>query len=154
MKKLTLYTDGMCHPNPGKGSYAGIVYDSSNMDFKFIVGGISEETTNNRMEVQAVISALKYIPKEYEIEIFSDSQYMVNVFQKNWHPKVNLDLWLPLLLENQKRNISWNWVKGHSSNHLNNLVDSLCQKFYNENIQEQLLNLNLEEIKQESISWS
>ena len=133
---INIYTDGSCIGNPGKGGWAAIIIDNNN---KKIISGSEKYTTNNRMELIAVIKALEHVNKS-QIIIITDSQYVKNgieVWINKWKnngwitsekkPVKNKDLWLTLdKLENKKK-IKWKWVKGHSSNIYNNKVDEIAR---------------------------
>lgn len=125
---LKLYTDGSCSPNPGLGGWAAIFYDNQNIPEKHC--GYLENTTNNVMEITAVLKGLQYI-KAYttEVEIFTDSLYVINVMQGWWKRNKNLDL-LALLDEELKSftKVKWTWVKGHANNQFNNICDELAVK--------------------------
>ena len=133
---VKIYTDGACSGNPGRGGWAAIIIDGGEIEK---ISGSSENTTNNRMELIAVISALKYVKKE-NIELFTDSKYTKDGIEKwiiNWKKNgwktaskqdvKNMDLWQNLDKLNQKKNVQWNWVKGHSDNKYNNMADELAR---------------------------
>ena len=136
-KKIIIYTDGACSGNPGKGGWGAILkYGNHTKE----ISGYAELTTNNKMELQAVIEALKLIKKDYDIEIFTDSNYVKDGITKwintwklnNWKTSKkesvkNKELWLELDELRQKYNINWNWVKGHADDELNNRVDELAR---------------------------
>lgn len=117
---IKLFTDGSCLGNPGPGGWAFLIYDGKNE--KRDQGG-EPYTTNNRMELRAVIEGLKFIPKAKEIAIYSDSSWVVKTMTDNWKRKKNLDLWdeLTPLLTGKK--ISWHWVKGHAGHKENEDCD-------------------------------
>ncbi len=136
-KKIIIYTDGACSGNPGKGGWGAILKYG---DHTKEISGYAELTTNNKMELQAVIEALKLIKKDYDIEIFTDSSYVKNGITSwintwklnNWKTSKresvkNKELWLELDELRQKYNINWNWVKGHADDELNNRVDELAR---------------------------
>lgn len=136
-KKIIIYTDGACSGNPGKGGWGAILKYG---DHTKEISGYAELTTNNKMELQAVIEALKLIKKDYDIEIFTDSNYVKDGITKwintwklnNWKTSKkeqvkNKELWLELDELRQKYNINWNWVKGHADDELNNRVDELAR---------------------------
>ena len=135
--KLKIYTDGACSGNPGKGGWAAIILDF-NLNHSSISGSESN-TTNNRMELMAPIMALKKIKKKSEITIFTDSKYVkdgITDWIKKWKLNnwkgsnkkqvKNKDLWIKLDSLCEKNNVSWKWVKGHSTNKYNNLADELA----------------------------
>ena len=134
--KLKIYTDGACSGNPGKGGWAAIILDEKNQSS---ISGSENKTTNNRMELMAPIMALKKIKTKSEIMIYTDSRYVKDGITKwikkwklnNWKsanqkPVKNKDLWVKLDNCCQKHDVSWKWVKAHSGNKLNNLVDELA----------------------------
>ncbi len=143
---ISIYTDGACSGNPGIGGWgAVIIYDSGNP--VFIHGG-EQNTTNNRMELNAAINAILYFKNKENLEIFTDSKYLKDGIEKwihkwklnNWKtstkkPVKNKDLWLKLDSEIARHNIKWNWVKGHANNKYNEKADTLARKFIEENIQ-------------------
>lgn len=139
-KKYTIYTDGACLGNPGAGGYAAIVL---NKDGKKLteISGSEIETTNNRMELKAVIEALKIVPKNSQIELYSDSSYVLNglsIWIKNWKKNnwqtsskkevANRDLWEELDALAANNNLIYKKVKGHSGDHFNEEVDNLAKK--------------------------
>lgn len=144
---LTIYTDGCSKGNPGVGGY-GIVFiypDGKEVEKK---QGY-RLTTNNRMELMAVLVALQSLDKSHKIDLYSDSKYIVDAFNLKWIDSwikenfrigkkdevKNIDLWKALLLEVNKHDISFNWVKGHS----NIKYNERCDKLANESINEQLI---------------
>ena len=138
----TIYTDGGCHSSTGTGGWAAIIKIE---DYRTIsLSGGEKDTTNNRMELTAAIKALEFmlvkvVPTEH-IELTSDSKYVVNGItqwvpgwkNKGWitstdEPVVNRDLWERLDALNAKLDVSWNWVKGHAGNEINEKCDYLTQ---------------------------
>ena len=132
-----IYTDGACLGNPGKGGWAAIIIEPTGE--KEIVG-CERSTTNNRMELKAVIEALKEIEANSQISLFSDSKYVIDGITKwikNWKINdwkttnkkeiKNLDLWMDLDKLTSKFKITWNWVKAHSTDEYNNKVDRLAR---------------------------
>ena len=137
---IKIYTDGACSGNPGRGGWAAIIIDGEKVEK---ISGASENTTNNRMELIAVISALKYVQNE-NIELFTDSKYTKDGIEKwiyNWKKNgwktankkevSNKELWTELDLLNNEFEVSWNWVKAHSTDKLNNEVDLLARNAAN-----------------------
>lgn len=134
MKHIDIYTDGACSGNPGKGGWAAIlIYNGIE---KEISGGYPE-TTNNRMELFAIISGLKALKERCEVTIYSDSAYCVDAFnnnwidgwiKKNWKEVKNTDLWKTLLMLTKKHQVCFVKVKGHSDNEYNNRCDALARK--------------------------
>lgn len=110
-----IYTDGSCLGNPGPGGWAYLIHDDKKEHRE---SGGEPYSTNNRMELTAVIEALKHC-KADKIKVHTDSSWIVNTMTKNWKRKKNLDLWEQLLPLIQSRDIEWQWVKGHAG-HLEN----------------------------------
>jgi len=136
MKKITIYTDGACSGNPGPGGWGAILMYGENK--KELSGG-EMSTTNNRMELFSVISALEALKEPCEVTLYTDSQYVANAINlgwleswkaKGWKRKggevKNPDLWIKLvpLLETHK--VTFEWVKGHADNEHNNRCDELA----------------------------
>ena len=133
---IEIYTDGSCLTNPGNGGWAAIIIEDGKIKK---ISGNEKNTTNNRMELLAAIMALKKIKSSSDVIIFTDSVYvkngitewMVNWKKNGWKnankkPVKNKDLWSKLDTLCEKNNVSWKWVKGHSSNKYNNLADELA----------------------------
>lgn len=130
---ITIYTDGSSRGNPGPGGYGAILMYN---DLKKEISGGYRYTTNNRMELMAVIAALKILKKKnLDIIIYSDSSYVVNTVEKKWlnswikndfKGKKNKDLWLMYNELAKDYNIQFKWVKGHASNAFNNRCDHLA----------------------------
>ena len=121
---IEIYTDGSCDPNPGVGGWAAIVLEGGSR--QNLHGG-EERTTNNRMEMLAVIKGLESVPEAADIRVFSDSQYVVNTMTRGWKRKANHDLWARLDTEAGKRKVEWRWVKGHAGDPLNEEADALAR---------------------------
>ncbi|MBQ8845151.1 MAG: ribonuclease HI [Clostridia bacterium] len=138
MKKIILYTDGACSGNPGAGGYCAILRYN---DREKILSGGEKETTNNRMELMAVIMGLECLKEGCEVDVYSDSAYVVNAFVQdwisfwvlnNWRTKgksqvLNVDLWQRLLKQLERHKVNWNKVKGHADNELNNKCDMIAR---------------------------
>ena len=135
---IKIYTDGSCLGNPGNGGWAAIILNDGK---KTELKGSKKDTTNNQMELLAPIEALKKIPKGSKVQIFTDSKYVksgITEWIHNWkkndwktankQPVKNKDLWNELDLMNNEFDIKWTWVKGHSSDRLNNEVDLIARK--------------------------
>lgn len=131
VNKITIYTDGSCLGNPGPGGWGAVIRQNSQ---ETVLKGGDSDTTNNRMEMIAIIEALKWIKNHAEqknIDIYSDSSLILNSINKGWKRKKNLDLWEQLdnlnyeLKENGFK-VNWNWVKGHAGNPLNEKVDAIA----------------------------
>jgi ribonuclease HI len=136
-KKITIYTDGACSGNPGKGGWAAVIVEDKN---EKTISGSEPLTTNNRMELSAVINALREVGSA-ELDIYTDSKYVKNGIEswiKNWkingwmtaakQPVKNKDLWLELDTLVSEKVIGWKWVKGHSNDHYNTIVDEAARK--------------------------
>jgi ribonuclease HI len=138
MKKVDIYTDGACRGNPGPGGWGVLlIYNDSK---KSIYGG-EHQTTNNRMEMQAIIEAMNAIRSECDITLYTDSKYVmdgVNKWLPNWKehgwrtankkPVKNQDLWQLLDQSISTHNINWQWVRGHTGNPGNEEADTLANK--------------------------
>ena len=138
---IKIYTDGSCLGNPGNGGWAAIIIDDKK---KIQIKGSKKDTTNNQMELLAPIKALKKIPKGSNVQIFTDSKYVksgITEWIHNWkkngwktankQPVKNKDLWTELDLLNNEFKIKWIWVKGHSTDSLNNEVDLIAREAAN-----------------------
>lgn len=125
---MIFYTDGSCSPNPGKGGWAYIAIDD---DYEYHVNGYSEWTTNNIMELTAVLNLLKDFKKKDEFIIYSDSQYVIKTAKGEWKRKKNLELWQKYDKLSKGKKIKFIWVKGHSGNKFNEMVDILAKQAYN-----------------------
>lgn len=133
---IIIYTDGSSRGNPGPGGYGTILMSGTHK--KELAQGY-KFTTNNRMELMAVIAGLKALKKENQnITIYSDSQYVIKAVKEGWlnkwmktnfkGNKKNPDLWREYFELSKKHNIKFEWVKGHASNYYNNLCDALATK--------------------------
>lgn len=136
-KTVTVYTDGACSGNPGPGGWGAIL--AYNGREKVISGG-EAATTNNRMELTAVISALECLKEPCIVELWSDSKYVTDALEKGWatswqkngwlksnhKPALNPDLWERLLTLAAQHEVHCHWVKGHAENDFNNRCDALA----------------------------
>ena len=137
MKAVIIYTDGACSGNPGIGGWGAILqYNGHEKQ----LSGANEYTTNNRMELTAVIEAINALNQPCEIELYTDSSYVHNAFKNGWiwnwlrngwktankKPVENQDLWMKLLELTRKHKVSFNKVKGHADNEFNNRCDKLA----------------------------
>ena len=141
MNKVEIFTDGACKGNPGPGGWGAILrYGTTEKE----IYGASKNTTNNIMELTAVIESLKNLNKPCELIITTDSKYVKNGITEwintwlanNWKTSKkedvkNKDLWIDLYNLNKSLNIQWNWVKAHDGNPLNEEVDLLAKKAAN-----------------------
>ena len=137
MQTVTIYTDGACSGNPGPGGWGAIL--QCNGAEKVLSGG-EAVTTNNRMELTAVISALECLKKPCIVELYSDSKYVIDALSLGWasswqakgwkkpdkKPALNPDLWERLLLLTAQHELRYHWVKGHADNEFNNRCDALA----------------------------
>lgn len=137
MKQVTIYTDGACSGNPGPGGWGAVlIYKGVEKE----LSGGEAQTTNNRMELTAVISALQALKEPCQVELYSDSKYVIDALQKGWawgwrkkgwvksdkKPALNPDLWETLLNLTAKHEMNYHWVKGHADNKYNERCDSLA----------------------------
>lgn len=137
MKRVTLYTDGACFGNPGPGGYGAVLlYNNSRRE----LSGGYRKTTNNRMELMAVIKGLEALKENCSVALYSDSKYVLDALSKGWarrwrangwrlrkrgKPAVSPDLWGRLLDLCDGHEMSYNWVKGHAGNVENERCDRL-----------------------------
>ena len=138
MEKVIIYTDGACSGNPGPGGWGAILMYKDNK--KEISGG-KKNTTNNEMELTAVIEALKMLKFPCQVDLYSDSAYVVNAFLQNWignwvknnwktsskEPVKNQELWKELYELTKTHQVKFIKVKGHSDNEFNNRCDELAR---------------------------
>ncbi|MBO6575577.1 MAG: ribonuclease HI [Rhodothermales bacterium] len=137
MKKVTLYTDGACSGNPGPGGWAALLMFGQH---ERVLTGFEKETTNNRMELMAVLEGLRALKERCAVAVHSDSSYVVNAFKQGWlenwkkrgwktagkQPVKNRDLWAVLDQLVEQHDVAWVKVKGHADDELNNRVDRLA----------------------------
>lgn len=137
MKKVVIYTDGACAGNPGPGGWGAILMFGPNK--KELSGG-DPQTTNNRMELTGVITALEALKEPCSVDLYSDSKYVIDGIEKGWakswrargwvksnkEPALNPDLWGRLLDLCEIHEVAFHWVKGHASNEHNNRCDKLA----------------------------
>ncbi len=136
-KRVILYSDGACSGNPGVGGWAAVlIYGKAEKR----LSGADGCTTNNRMELTALINGLKCLKESCDVEVFSDSSYITNAFNQGWlaswvahdfkkadnKPVLNDDLWRELYELTKHQTLSFNWVKGHADNEYNNICDHLA----------------------------
>ena len=139
MEKVTIYTDGACSGNPGPGGWAAVlIYNENRKE----ISGAKKETTNNIMELTAVIEALKILKYPCEVDLYSDSAYVVNGFNQGWiynwrknnwrtsskEPVKNKEIWEELYNLSKIHKVNFIKVKGHSTNELNNRCDELARE--------------------------
>lgn len=137
MKSVTMYTDGACSGNPGPGGYETVIIYG---DCSLQISKGYKNTTNNRMELMAVIDGLKSLLEPCRVSVYSDSKYIVDAINKGWlsnwinhnwiksddKPVLNTDLWKYLVDLMKVHLVTYNWVKGHADNEYNNLCDKLA----------------------------
>ena len=137
MKTVTIYTDGACSGNPGPGGWGAILIYGAHK--KELSGGAAH-TTNNRMELTGVITALEALKEPCTVELYSDSKYVIDALEKGWarswkargwvkgdkKPALNPDLWDKLLALCETHTVNLHWVKGHAENPNNNRCDQLA----------------------------
>jgi len=136
-KHITIYTDGSCSGNPGPGGWAALlIYSGSER----VITGAEKLTTNNRMELAAVVESLRVLKEPCNVRVFTDSAYIANAFNDNWidawigrgwktaskKPVKNQDLWKDMLILMEKHEVEFVKVKGHADDELNNRVDGLA----------------------------
>lgn len=143
MTKITMYTDGAARGNPyGPGGYGTILsfVDSKGQEHIKELSAGYQKTTNNRMEMMAVIAGMEALNRPCEITVYSDSQYVVKAFNEHWldgwikkgwkrgknEPVKNVDLWKRLLAAMEKHQVSFQWVKGHNGHPQNERCDELA----------------------------
>ena len=141
MKKVEIYTDGACSGNPGNGGWCAILLYQG---VEKVISGSERDTTNNRMELLAVINGLKALKERCDVLVYSDSQYVVDAFNKQWiiswkqnnwknasnKSVKNLDLWQELVNLTEYHFINFIKVKGHSDNEFNNRCDKIAVEEY------------------------
>ena len=136
MKKVKIYTDGACRGNPGPGGWGAILIYGK---IKKELSGGEPDTTNNRMELISVITALEALKEPCRVELFTDSQYVSNAINKGWLESwrkrgwrkrdgevKNPDLWQRLVPLLEKHDVTFIWVKGHADNEYNNRCDEIA----------------------------
>ena len=143
-KDVIIYTDGACSGNPGPGGWGTILMYK---DTKKEISGYNKNTTNNIMEITAVIEGLKLLKESCNVQIYSDSAYVVNAFREHWienwikknwqnskkEPVKNKELWLELYALVKQHKVQFIKVKGHSDNEFNNRCDELARKAITDN---------------------
>lgn len=141
MKQIEIYTDGACSGNPGPGGWGAVlVYNGKEKE----LSGSEKNTTNNRMELTAVIMALNALNQPCEVKLTTDSKYVCDAVNKGWvyswrkngwkksdkKPALNVDLWKELLTLLEKHEVKFIWVKGHNGHKYNEICDALAVKEY------------------------
>ena len=120
---ISIYTDGSCQGNPGPGGWAAVMEEDG---AKRSLSGQEDNTTNNRMEILAVIKGLEALPQRSDVTVFSDSQYVVNTMTRSWKRNANQDLWVLLDAVAGERRVQWKWVRGHAGNPGNEEANALA----------------------------
>ena len=136
---IDIFTDGACSGNPGVGGWGAVIIENNKI---FNLHRGCDNTTNNKMELTAVIKVLQHFKKRKDVNIFTDSKYVKNGITEwihkwkingwktaNKKPVKNKDLWIILDQEITKHKINWQWIKGHSQNKFNELADQLARKY-------------------------
>lgn len=138
MKQVTLATDGACSGNPGPGGWAALLRFKAHE--KLISGG-ERATTNNRMEIMAVLEGLRVLKERCRVTIYSDSRYVIDAFEKRWiqgwrrngwttkskQPVKNRELWEQLSVAVEAHEVTWVWVRGHAGHADNERVDAAAR---------------------------
>ncbi len=137
LPKVTIYTDGACKPNPGPGGWGAVLIFQKGKPTELSAG--KEQTTNNRMELQAAIEALSFLGTAHEVTLFTDSKYVKNGItrwlpgwrKRNWltttdTPVKNKDLWQRLSTTLERHTVHWKWIRGHDNNKWNERADELA----------------------------
>lgn len=146
MKQIEIYTDGACSGNPGPGGWGAVlVYNGKEKE----LSGSEKNTTNNRMELTAVIMALNALNQPCEVKLTTDSKYVCDAVNKGWvyswrkngwrksdkKPALNIDLWEELLSLLEKHEVQFIWVKGHNGHKYNEICDTLAVNEYQKYLQ-------------------
>ncbi|MBR3664336.1 MAG: ribonuclease HI [Desulfovibrio sp.] len=141
MNEVSIYTDGSCLGNPGPGGWACRIYKDSQERTPIELSGGYSHTTNNRMEILSVLEGLKALPEPSSVHIYSDSQYVCSALEKGWlnawlkknwinsakKPVKNKDLWLLLLSELKRHQVTMHWLRGHAGHPENERCDVLAR---------------------------
>lgn len=136
--RVVLYTDGSCLGNPGPGGWAALIIDGETRE---ISGGFTR-TTNNRMEINALVQGLKSIPENSRVSAYTDSKYLHDALDKGWlqkwrkngwrtsskTPVKNRDLWEELISLLEKQNLTLNWIQAHNGQRQNERCDELAKQ--------------------------
>jgi ribonuclease HI len=139
MRKVVIHTDGACKGNPGPGAYGAVLVCGKH---RKEISAAYRLTTNNRMELRAAIAALELLSEPCEVELHSDSKYLIDAIQQKWidgwkrrgwrtsgkHPVKNQDLWQILTEAMAPHRIHWHWVKGHAGHRENERCDQLANQ--------------------------
>ena len=137
MNTYTIYTDGGCDPNPGPGGWGVVILQPGGSALELSGGDV--DTTNNRMELQAAVEAFRALPEPAEVEIYTDSQYLMRGItewlptwvRKGWRTTngkvANRDLWQALLTASSRHSVHWHWLRGHTGDRHNERADLLVK---------------------------
>lgn len=137
MEKVTIYSDGSCQGNPGRGGWAAVIREGSE---ERVLAGSEAQSTNNRMELTAALRALESLSRSSEIDFYTDSEYLrrgITEWLPGWQARgwkrkggalANAELWRALSRVILRHQIHWHWVKGHSTNRDNQRVDRLARE--------------------------
>ncbi|MHB8064819.1 MAG: ribonuclease HI [Ruminiclostridium sp.] len=145
MKQVEIYTDGACSGNPGPGGWGAVLIYG---EHEAQISGFERETTNNKMELTAALEALNKLKEPCNINLYSDSAYLINAFLQGWIEKwikngwkrnkneevKNSELWKDLIKLSNYHKIKWIKVKGHADNEYNNLCDKLATEAIKKNV--------------------
>lgn len=137
---VEMHCDGACSPNPGIGGWGAVLIAPERDNFRWERSGAESDSTNNRMELTAVIEAFKLLKTPCQVEVYTDSKYVCNAFLEGWidnwqangwrtagkKPVANADLWSDLLYAIRSHQVKWNWVKGHAGHAGNERADELA----------------------------
>jgi ribonuclease HI len=149
MREVSIYADGACSGNPGPGGWGAVLIFGDQK--KEISGSEEKTTTNNRMEMTALIEGLKLLKEPCLVKVYSDSAYLINAFKENWIGKwqrngwvnskkeqvENQDLWEQIIDLTASHQVEWNKIKGHAGNFLNERCDHLAKVEVKEEVKEE-----------------
>jgi ribonuclease HI len=124
LRHVDLYCDGSCTNNPGSGGWAAVLIYK---DYEKWIHDYVDNTTNNQMEITAVIKGLEVLKERCDVTVYTDSMYVVNTMTKGWKRNKNADLWKQLDELVSKHKVTFVWVKGHSGNYYNEKCDKLAR---------------------------
>jgi ribonuclease HI len=125
---IEIYTDGSSLGNPGPSGWGAIILEEDDIEIsEIILCGNEKKSTNNRMELNAVIESIDFV-NEKEIKIYTDSKYVINCAKGIWKIKKNIDLWNIYKKVSKNKKIEYVWVKGHNGNKYNEMVDKIAKE--------------------------
>ncbi|MBP7058510.1 ribonuclease HI [Candidatus Gracilibacteria bacterium] len=129
--RIKIFTDGSCKGNPGPGGWCAIIFFNEEEKARAILSGGEKNTTNNRMEMLAVIEALRHVHENHlqqsGVTLFSDSSLVIKTLNEGWKRKANKDLWEELDSLNEELKVEYVWVRGHNKNKWNEECDRIAQ---------------------------